>query len=740
MKSGLLKKILVISSLLATLVPAFADEFKNSVVNMKFTKDSAGNLRVNVVTAKPYSSPVYVNKKEDNRYVILLPETDNSMLGKPIIDNVNSVVSGVSIKTQPYVAGGCKGYTKITITALEPVRVCAYSSVQVSTAPIQSVKPVQTANKPKQTAANSNLAQKVEKQDKFSSQNAKTNISTQPQVAKTVPTVKKDVIPVEKPRISDKTVQSSNKPSTVKIAVKPIPVENSQNTKAKNMLPKTNTNVTLKTSEGNIADVMPQPEIFIKEQKQMVEELKNEFKTKVKSVSLSDIKNNVDWLRIIMILSAIGFPLLALLCILSLNKKMKKRIQQINEINENSPVVSSQEEGEITKSVEHIDSEEDMVLSDTQGESFATVVKEIDEEKDSIEDLPLEDNIDELVETYDIVNNEDLAQSDYIDGEILESKQEVEMTVMLDSTQNNIDEIQEDVLSENRETEMPEETVVEPDESDAEEDNVTVPDVDKFESIEENDEALDVGLSTVSEVEQNDVNPDEENNLPDIDDECINDDIEVEEISLTEVQPAATEEEVADIIEDEIIDKDLEGDSTEFIEIEDINKTDEVVKESEAMEIAKAEEYAPDGFINDFESNINDDSIFDELRAESLDFSESNDVEVDGIDDAEQNDDVFDELREEYVTVDGLTVLSKADISETSGLYLVNFENFTSLIGYINEEIFVLKTFDEFVNNEIYTKIAEQLSDKVFRYIVKIGLYKMVIEVSDKKMSHLIDL
>ena len=101
---------------------------------------------------------------------------------------------------------------------------------------------------------------------------------------------------------------------------------------------------------------------------------------------------------------------------------------------------------------------------------------------------------------------------------------------------------------------------------------------------------------------------------------------------------------------------------------------------------------------------------------------------------------VTEEEQDEYGVVDGLTILAKTELSDTSGFYLVNFEQFTSLIGYINDEIFVLKTFDEFVNDKIYVKIAEHLPKKVYRYIVKVGMYKMIIHVTDKNMSHLIDL
>ncbi|MGN1154509.1 MAG: hypothetical protein ACI4S3_10810 [Candidatus Gastranaerophilaceae bacterium] len=152
--------------------------------------------------------------------------------------------------------------------------------------------------------------------------------------------------------------------------------------------------------------------------------------------------------------------------------------------------------------------------------------------------------------------------------------------------------------------------------------------------------------------------------------------------------------------------------------------------------------YEPDGFIDDFEIESDDDSIFDELIESSSNTQEpdisSQDSELELTDDS---DDEFEELIHEHETTEeGLIVLDRTSIDEQSGFYLVNFENFTSLIGYINDEIFVLKTFDTFVNNHIYIKVAEKLSGHIVRYIVKIGIYKMVIEVTPDKMSHLIDL
>ena len=210
-----------------------------------------------------------------------------------------------------------------------------------------------------------------------------------------------------------------------------------------------------------------------------------------------------------------------------------------------------------------------------------------------------------------------------------------------------------------------------------------------------------------------------------------------------------------EIIEEDIVNIDSDNDITEE-EFEYFNDnvnddSEESIQEDfndilEESEFDKSE-YTPDGYINDFE--MDDDSIFEELRNNTLDFEElaeesSNDIEILESDDSEteQTENAPEpEVRGDYeTTVDGLTVLTHTPIDNVSGFYLVNFENFSSLIGYIKDEIFVLKTFDEFVNNNIYVKPAEHLAESVFRYIVRVGIYKMVVEVTPTKMSHLIDL
>ncbi len=819
MKTRLVKKVLVVCAALMTLSPVMGDEFKNSVVNMKFTKDAAGNLRVNVVTAKPYNNPVFVNKKEDNRYVILLPETSNSMSGKPVIDNVAGTVSGVAIKTQPYSASGCKGYTKITITSPHPIRVSAHASVPIGSAPVQVVKskttPAQTAKpvaKPAQTVAKAPASPANKPITTLPPKPTKPVVTTTPKVAaqsaKTAQPVPKPSLPVvktvtvtAKKQVSSKATNVENKIVKNKSTTNKITLENKSVNKTKSATIKSTENKVvkpIKTKEKPIVaqktvehtktvvkpkveddfDVMPQPDILIKEQKQMADELKQENETKPVDKASNNSNTDFDIMKLLMILSAIGLPILALIFILSMNKKMKQKLQMASveaETPTEEPVhVAKPVEEQAIEEAQNMLQEEEEILSDNEEQSFANIINEEQNEySETIDSMPLEQEIDEILDDNiheELSENEaETIEEDIVQENVTE---EVEESPLED---NILDEIELEEVTEEMEDAQatfggddevePQPVVAQDDTVDVLSDEVAEDTVDDIDETPDNDlvevdETIDENIDDIAEevVVDDDIESEE-----DIDEQSVSEDIETLEngedvdIELSDVK--INEEPIASETPDDVLLEDTESEiePKEIEEIlseanEDISDDETVEQEIETEDLSTdednetvdevEEEYTPDGFITEFEPDIDDDSVFEELRSDSLDFTKQEEPDEEPIEIVEeaQDDEVFDELRDEYVTVDGLTVLSKADLTETSGFYLVNFENFSSLIGYINEEIFVLKTFDEFVNNEIYVKVAEQLSDKVLRYIVKIGLYKMVIEVTDKKMSHLIDL
>ncbi len=83
----------------------------------------------------------------------------------------------------------------------------------------------------------------------------------------------------------------------------------------------------------------------------------------------------------------------------------------------------------------------------------------------------------------------------------------------------------------------------------------------------------------------------------------------------------------------------------------------------------------------------------------------------------------------------GLIVKSGFNIDDSKGFYLVNQDGQNALIGKVNEEVFVLKKFDQNVTSPIQVR-----HDKDNVYMVKAGDFKSLVEVNQDKMGVLIEL
>ena len=112
--------MLLLASLISTNL-VFASNYKNNVVDVKLNKETNNAVKVTIFTDKPYTEPVVVNKKANNKYVILMPETKSSLKCSPSITNLAGTVSDISVNTQA-IEGG-KGYTKIVITSDKAITV-----------------------------------------------------------------------------------------------------------------------------------------------------------------------------------------------------------------------------------------------------------------------------------------------------------------------------------------------------------------------------------------------------------------------------------------------------------------------------------------------------------------------------------------------------------------------------------------------------------------------------------------
>ncbi len=99
-----------------------SESFQNNLLKVDVNENSLGEIKMTLYTNKPYNDSVVVNKKNDFEYVILLPETANSLTAKPSLNSTSNAVKDVNIKTQQY-NNQVKGYTKITVLTTKPVQI-----------------------------------------------------------------------------------------------------------------------------------------------------------------------------------------------------------------------------------------------------------------------------------------------------------------------------------------------------------------------------------------------------------------------------------------------------------------------------------------------------------------------------------------------------------------------------------------------------------------------------------------
>lgn len=116
-KSGKLGLILLLALSLTTVAGniAFAG---NSLNGLDVRKNSSDGLEFTLYTSSAYADNVIVTKKSDNKYVILMPNVSGATNAAPDLSSVDDIVSNVDVRA---VNDGGAGYTKVTIITTKPV-------------------------------------------------------------------------------------------------------------------------------------------------------------------------------------------------------------------------------------------------------------------------------------------------------------------------------------------------------------------------------------------------------------------------------------------------------------------------------------------------------------------------------------------------------------------------------------------------------------------------------------------
>jgi len=95
-----------------TVVGAFgAENYKNSLMSLRFEGSSNNAVKLTMLTKRQYKTGVNITKRDANTYVVILPETNTEITEEY---EVGENVESIDIMTMPYTTSR-KGYTKITV-------------------------------------------------------------------------------------------------------------------------------------------------------------------------------------------------------------------------------------------------------------------------------------------------------------------------------------------------------------------------------------------------------------------------------------------------------------------------------------------------------------------------------------------------------------------------------------------------------------------------------------------------
>jgi len=611
----ILVAVFLVCTKFVNVVNANEELFKNNLLKMDVYKTALGELKVTFYTTKPYNDHIVVNKKSDTEYVILMPETSNSLTAKPSLASASDVVKNIEVKTQQYIpTQGQKGYTKVVFSTSKPIVITTQlqtinnsghqlSEKDYSELITQSAKkPVQKASvkpsvKPK-TVTKTETAKKVEtpKSIKQSAQNAMRKAergekTVQKFISKTVQkTQPKKIVKIETP----KPIIKKALPPAVqkkKIVEQKTPIVTPQ-----------------------VQKETPKPVVTPLVQKTTPVIIPKVETSNVQPTKLQKIKHLLKKYAF----TILGLGLILILLPIFLAKKASKRAAK-------SPVPQapqySQPEEEDN---EEVDWKEKLKKHESQHdvENIPYETQDLDglfgnQESDQDQKTPTEEPYGE--ESY----SEDYSQEEH--------------SVFYDQEPTGwvAPEIEAEI-----------------------EDYVA--DLEHESSIDElfGNEDINEGSSAEELLEV------------------------VEELSYEEKPFWATEEEQTELEEEK--EEQEEFEEPEYQLEEEFEETEELLIEEEIEEL-------------------------EEPKAEPIE-----------------------EEGEELV-------LSSFAIDDTKGFYLVDVEDKTALVGYINEEIFVLKRFEEKIQGAIQARLNEKKSN-LASFLVKINGFKAIIEVTPDDMKLLIEL
>ena len=753
--------VLLMASLLTTNLVFAGDAYKNNVVDVKVNKESSNAVKVTIYTDRPYTEPVVVNKKANNKYVILMPETKSSLKSAPSVSNVSGTVSNVSVNTQA-VSGG-KGYTKIIITSEKAITVVPHTQ-QLSSAAKHTQTAQQKAQqeaKAKQIAAQKAAQQKAQQEAKakqIAAQKAAQQKAQQEAKAKQLAAQKAaqqkaqqeaKAKQIAAQKAAQQKAQQEAKAKQI-AAQKAAQQKAQQEAKAKQIAAqKTSKPITKKQTQP--IDILEQEiktdknaqytqnsndEILNKEIKENIQNIQNNQNKKVKKKKpaiqemnddkLSIIENikavikdyqNINLWKLLLLASAITFPVIVIMIILGLDKRINKRIQKSfkkeDEYNYN-PAPTHNNVEDIPQSQQN---------QNTSFNSFEEMLNQVDEPTPTFHEEQLHkaqyEKFEQSVQEMQSIPNQ-IAQNDVQQESMNEDVEPIEPEIISDEQFTN--DFENDDFEHDFEEDVKEPTeeitpIVKDEEKEEPQETVEVQNEPVQPPVTPMPPVAPAVTEPVQQVPATQYTPDGYlSDFTGVNDKDFFDELVIQSMAENNAN-GLPEETPADEIFDFIAEDSKQKNNLEKIEVKPEIKTPVQQEITQIEQVASSTANSVQQVDNVIQNtNINNDTTTEPIQ--TTDNSEQT---------SERQDD------------DDLTMLTEAKINDNTGLYLVNYENFSSLVGHINDDYFVIKKFDEIVNGNIILKQTEKLKDST-RYLVRIGRNKMVIEVTPTSMNRLLDL
>ncbi len=408
----------------------------------------------------------------------------------------------------------------------------------------------------------------------------------------------------------------------------------------------------------------------------------------------------------------------------------------------------------------------DVIFNDDDDDNVNLIIPDYNDMKDfennsqddfiSDDDLDFVDSVDFSSHDLDVVFEDD-EPIEVDDNPVLEIREEVQ-----EEAHSIINIVEEDEKSQFEEPESYTEPLIQAEDSPANSETVEISseqtEEDEIINLDEEEEPAELQDVIVIEQEtkSEDIEiispplPEEEINPPEVEpDEVISLD-EPEDVGLTEEIGAEPSEDVV-VLEEPTVDEELTVEPAIVEETSDIEEIQDFVidtkVETELVDSALNELNNSSDFEIIEENEINDIPL--KLEEETLKEEETHNFTIDSEPEVvaaetfsddyiiksvlfPQNTEKENEKTEEEEILEE-TVFAVSNIDETRGFYFAKNEQTFAFFGYINDEIFLLKDFQELYDKNLGIRLEER---KFYSesYLVKVNSQKFLVEVDETSM------